>query len=78
MSTAITIRDVPIETRDELAARAARSGTSLEEYLRDMLIDAASRPTVDDVIAKARLRVRETSSRISAADIRTARDADRR
>ena len=30
----ITIRDVPIEARDELAARAARSGRSLHEYLR--------------------------------------------
>lgn len=30
----ITIRDVPQETRNELAARAARSGRSLQEYLR--------------------------------------------
>jgi plasmid stability protein len=78
MSIAITIRDVPNETRDELASRAARSGKSLQEYLRGMLIDTARRPTAEDTIAKARIRVRETGSRISAADIIAARDADRR
>jgi plasmid stability protein len=34
MSTSITIRDVPQKTRDELAARAALTGRSLQEYLR--------------------------------------------
>jgi plasmid stability protein len=37
---AITIRDIPDDVRDELAARAARSGKSLQEYLRGMLIGA--------------------------------------
>ena len=37
--TSITIRDVPEETRDELAARAALAGRSLQEYLRLLLID---------------------------------------
>lgn len=40
----ITIRDVPQEARDELAARAARSGRSLQEYLRVQLIELASSP----------------------------------
>ncbi len=34
MSVAITVRGVPDEVRDELAARAARAGQSLQEYLR--------------------------------------------
>ncbi|WP_431607120.1 FitA-like ribbon-helix-helix domain-containing protein [Protofrankia symbiont of Coriaria ruscifolia] len=34
MVTAITIRDVPDETRDKLASRAALSGRSLQEYVR--------------------------------------------
>jgi hypothetical protein len=38
MTTSITIRDVPDETRDELAARAALSGRSLQEYLRARLV----------------------------------------
>ncbi|MHB1488080.1 MAG: FitA-like ribbon-helix-helix domain-containing protein [Acidimicrobiales bacterium] len=41
---AITIRDVPDETRDQLAARAAATGRSLQEYLRNQLIELARRP----------------------------------
>ena len=46
MAVAITIRNVPHEVRDELAARAARSGRSLQEYLLRQLTDLASRPAV--------------------------------
>jgi len=78
MSVAVTVRDVPESVRDELAARAARAGKSLQEYLRGMLIASASRPSVDDVIARARARVDATGVRIDAASILAARDADRR
>jgi len=78
MSVAITVRDVPDEVRDELAARAARSGRSLQEYLRSMLMDAAARPSVEDVIARARRRVEATEVRVGAAAILAARDTDRR
>jgi plasmid stability protein len=78
MAVAITVRDVPDEVRDELAARAARSGRSLQEYLRGMLVEAATRPSVEDVIARARRRVNATGVRVDAAAIVTARDAERR
>lgn len=78
MSVAITIRDVPNDVRDELAARAARAGKSMQEYLRGVLTDQASRASVDEVIARARSRVRVTGSQISAEVIVTERDADRR
>ena len=78
MGVAITVRDVPDHVRDELAARAARAGKSLQEYLRGMLVDAAARPPVDDVIARARARVAATGARVDAASILAARDADRR
>jgi len=78
VSVAITVRDVPDEVRDELAARAARAGKSLQEYLRAMLIDSAARPPVDDVIARARARVATTGVRLDAESILAARDADRR
>jgi plasmid stability protein len=78
MSVAITVRDVPDEVRDELAARAARSGKSLQEYLRGMLLEAAARPPVGDVIARARARVNLTGVSINADTIVAARDADRR
>lgn len=78
MGVAITIRDVPAEVRDELAARAKRNGKSLQEYLRGFLVDTAARPTVDDVIARARARVEATGSRVSAETILADRDANRR
>lgn len=78
VSVAITVRDVPDHVRDELAARAARAGKSLQEYVRGMLVDSATRPPVDDVIARARARVEATGSRVAARSILAARDAERR
>lgn len=75
---ALTIRNVPDEVRDELAARAARSGRSLQEYLAAALVDLASRPSVDDVLARARERAARTGSRVDVDDLLRARDADRR
>lgn len=78
MSVVITVRDVPDAVRDELAGRAARAGKSLQEYLRAMFVDSAARPPVEDVIARARLRVSTTGARVDAESIVAARDADRR
>lgn len=78
MPVAVTIRDVPDNVRDELAARAARAHQSLQEYLRSMLIDSATRPPVGDVIARARARVAVTGAMVDAESILAARDADRR
>jgi plasmid stability protein len=78
MGVAITVRDVPDEVRDQLAARAARAGKSLQEYLRGMLTDVVARPHPDDVIARARARVDATGVTASAEQILAARDADRR
>ncbi|HEY5150525.1 MAG TPA: hypothetical protein VIJ23_12015 [Mycobacterium sp.] len=75
---AVTIRDVPDDVRDELAARAAHSGQSLQEYLRAILVMVASRPTVDDVLARARARVTATGVRLDPAATLAAKDADRR
>ena len=63
MATAITIRDVPDETRDELASRAALSGRSLQEYVRSQLIELARRPDAEVLLA----RVRERKQRQSLA-----------
>jgi len=74
---AITIRDVPDEVRNELAARAARSGRSLQEYLWAQLAEMASRPSVDDAVTAARQRARLSGTRLASKDIVAARDADR-
>ena len=78
MSVAITVRDVPDDVRNELAARAARAGQSLQEYVRLMLVESASHEAAADVIARARARVAATGTRLSAESILATRDADRR
>jgi antitoxin FitA len=75
---AITIRDVPDETRDELAARAALSGRSLQEYLRAQLIELARRPDAEALMARVRDRKRRTGSTLSISSILEHRDTDRR
>lgn len=77
MPVAITIRDVPDETRDELAARAARSGRSLQEYLRAELVRLAGQPDVEALVARMRERVERTGTRLVAEDIVRYRDSDR-
>jgi plasmid stability protein len=78
MGVAVTIRDVPEDVRDELAARAARSGRSLQEYLRLRLIDEARRPAIEDILARARRRARSVGTQVGTDEILAARDADRR
>jgi plasmid stability protein len=78
MAIQITIRDVPEKVRDELAARAALQGKSMQEYLRAELERMAARPSVDAWLERVRKRKRASQTRISTADILKARDADRR
>jgi len=78
MPTSVTIRDVPDRARDELAARAAASGRSLQEYLRGKLIELASRPEAEAVLARIRERKERTATRLSAAAIVGHRNAERR
>lgn len=78
MAVSITIRNVPEDVRDVLAARAARAGRSLQEQLRAELVDLARRPTVEDVLARARARKAATGSRLGRKSIIRHRDADRR
>jgi plasmid stability protein len=75
---AVTVRDVPDEVRDELASRAARAGKSLQEYLRGLLVAAAEKPSLDQVLARARSRVNATGVHLEAAATIAAKDADRR
>ncbi|NYE18134.1 FitA-like ribbon-helix-helix domain-containing protein [Microbacterium immunditiarum] len=58
MAVTITVRNVPDEVRDELAARAARSGRSLQEYLSIQLRHLAETPSAAEAITRARLNAR--------------------
>ena len=75
---AITIRDIPDEARAELAARAARSGRSMQEYLKAKLLELAETPDLDEVLARIARRKEVTGTRLSADRIIELRDADRR
>lgn len=77
MPKAITIRDVPDATSEELAARAALTGRSLQEYLRSLLVDIAGRPDAEAWVAKVRARKDATGSAISVEQVLAHRDADR-
>ncbi len=74
----ITVRNVPEDTRNELAARAARSGRSLQEYLRGELINMASKPDMGTLVAQIEDRVKRQGTHLSAETILALRDADRR
>jgi antitoxin FitA len=78
MSTSITVRDVPDQTRNELAARAAMSGRSLQEYLRAKLIELARQPDAETLVGRIRARKAAHSTALPAEQILAYRDEDRR
>ena len=78
MPVQITIRDVPEKVRDELAARAALQGKSMQEFLRAELGRLAARPSLDVWLQQVRKRKQATQTRVSARQILELRDADRR
>lgn len=77
MPIQITIRQVPESVRDELAARAALQGKSMQEYLRGELARLAARPSIDAWLKQVRGRKRASDTRIEARQILESRDADR-
>jgi plasmid stability protein len=78
MPVQITIRDVPERVRDELAARAALQGKSMQEFLRAELGRLAARPSLDVWLQQVRKRKRATQTRVSPRQILEHRDTDRR
>jgi hypothetical protein len=73
----ITIADVPDEIIEELAARAALTGRSLQEYLRSRLVDMAGRPDAEAWVARVRAQKMMTGSAISVKQVLALRNADR-
>lgn len=69
MPPVIIVRDVPDDVRDELAARAHRSGRSLQEFLRGALIDLASRPDPALLMSEVRARTATLGTSSPAEDI---------
>ncbi len=78
MTIQINIRDVPERVRDELAARAALQGKSMQEFLRAELERLASRPSMAAWLQQVRKRKRATRTRVSSKKILESRNSDRR
>ena len=78
MPVQITIRDVPDAVKDELAARAALEGKSMQEYLRAELLRIADTPSIASWIQSVRERKADSDSQVSADDILAALKEDRR
>lgn len=78
MSVSVTVRDVPEETRNELAARAALAGRSLQEYLRAKLIELAGQPDAEALVARVRARKAAHPVSLTTEQILNYRDEDRR
>jgi plasmid stability protein len=53
----ILIRDVPDEVRAELAARAARNGQSMQEFLRSTLVARTAKPSPDEWVRRVNERL---------------------
>jgi antitoxin FitA len=78
MATQITIHNVPEKVREELAARAALQGKSMQEYLRAHLERLAAHPSMDAWLEQVRKRKQASRTRVSSGHILKERDADRR
>lgn len=73
MAGLVQIRNVPEDTRRLLKSRAASEGRSLNDYLLELLVEKASRPTVAEVLERAAKRT-EKSTKSSVDIIRSDRD----
>ena len=77
MTVQITIRAVPEEVRDGLAARAAAQRQSMEEFLRHELVRIAARPTLATWLSSVQERKAAAGTTVPASRILRARDTDR-
>ena len=67
MKVQITIRDVPRKVKDELAARAALRGKSMQEYLRGELERLAARLQIEMLMQRIQQRKATTGTRLSSS-----------
>jgi hypothetical protein len=78
MTINITIRNVPVGTRNRLAERARNQGQSMQEYLLGELEQLGGKPTVQEWVDRVRRRAIKAGSKVSAEEIVEAIKGDRR
>lgn len=76
MPVAITIRNVPDEVRNELAARAAAKGWSLQEFMLNELVELSKRPDRQALVARIERRLDGTT--LTASQLLAISDSERR
>ena len=69
MEVQITIKKVPKEVRDELAARAALKRQSMQAYLLGELERIVSKPPIEEVMEEINARLAVSKTRVTAEDI---------
>lgn len=70
----LQVRDVPSEDAQALRERAAARNMSLSSYLRELIHDDASRPTMAETLARIATR---DSVEATSDDIRSFIDSDK-
>ena len=71
----IQVRDVPSDDVEVLRSRAAARNMSLSSYLRDLIHNEISQPTMDDVLSRISTR---RSVNAGTDDVRSFIEGDRR
>ncbi|MGE5829779.1 MAG: FitA-like ribbon-helix-helix domain-containing protein [Micromonosporaceae bacterium] len=72
----VQVRNLDEETYRVLRTRAATAGKSLQEYLRELLTEAARRPTLEEVFARVEAHTGgRLSLREATVQVRRERDA---
>lgn len=74
MATVITVRDVPDEVRDQLAAQARERGQSLQAYLLTLLHRQAAFSRNRDLLAEIADELRDDAGNGAGADAPDAAD----
>ena len=75
MGTVVQVRDVPDEVIAKLKQRAEARGQSLAAYLRDLMTEAATSPSIEEVMDRIASR---PPIRYSLDDVRDFMDDGRR
>jgi antitoxin FitA len=54
MARTLQIRDVPDQVHQAVHARAAQAGVSVSDYLRELVTEIVSHPTMAEVVERAK------------------------
>lgn len=75
----IQIRDIPEDAYEVIRRRARADGKSIQAYMRDQIVEAASRRTTDEVLEELEaILARDPGPGLTVESILEAKDADRR